>query len=71
MYDGWLEASALEGPWSKARRVPVGMDDAASALMKGGTIDPLDGGAKANPKPTLANGVPVIYTSQVPTELIT
>ena len=30
----------------------------------------LDGGAKANPKPSLANGVPTIYTSQVPAELI-
>ena len=30
----------------------------------------LDGGPKANPKPSLANGVPTIYTSQVPTELI-
>ena len=30
----------------------------------------LDGGPKANPKPSLANGVPTIYTIQVPTELI-
>ena len=30
----------------------------------------LDGGAKANPKPSLANGVPTLFTSQVPAELI-
>jgi hypothetical protein len=30
----------------------------------------LDGGAKADPKPSLANGVPAIYTSLVPAELI-
>ena len=28
----------------------------------------LDGGPNANPKPSLSNGVPTIYTSQVPTE---
>ena len=39
------------------------------ALEKG-VVDLLDGGPKANPKPSLANGVPAIYTSQVPTELV-
>ena len=39
-------------------------------LAKAGTVDLLDGGPKANPKPSLAKGVPAIYTSQVPTELI-
>ena len=39
-------------------------------LSKTGIVDLLDGGPKANPKPSLANGVPTIYTSQVPTELI-
>ena len=29
-----------------------------------------DGGPKANPKPSLANGVPTIYTTQDPAELI-
>ena len=33
-------------------------------------VDLLDGGPKANPKPTLANGVPTVITSQVPSELI-
>src|SRR4029453_11285538 len=37
---------------------------------KSGAVDMLDGGPKANPKPSLANGVPTIYTSQSPTELI-
>jgi hypothetical protein len=70
VYDGWLAASVIEGPWSQTRRVPLGMDDVASALAKAGIVDLLDGGAKANPKPSLANGVPQIYTSQVPAELI-
>ena len=60
------------GPWTQAFSRPFGMDDAddRAALAKSGTVDLLDGGPKANPKPSLANGVPTIYTSQVPTELI-
>ena len=33
-------------------------------------VDLLDGGRKANPKPSLAQGVPAIYTSETPAELI-
>ena len=33
-------------------------------------VDLLDGGPKANPKPSLARGVPAIYTSEGPAELI-
>jgi hypothetical protein len=46
------------------------MADAAKKLAASGVVDMLTGGANANPRPTLANGVPTIYTSQVPTELI-
>ncbi len=70
VYDGWLEADAVSGPWSRAGRTPVGMDEVAKKIAKSGVVDMLDGGAKANPKPSLANGVPTIHTSQVPTELI-
>ena len=70
VYDGWLEASSVNGPWTQSLRQPFGMDDVAQALAKSRTVDLLDGGPKANPKPSLANGVPTIYTSQVPTELI-
>ena len=65
-------ASSLAGPWSQAssgrscERIRCRRAD----LAKAGTVDLLDGGPKANPKPSLANGVPAIYTSQVPTELI-
>ncbi len=46
------------------------MDAIAQQLAKTGVVDLLDGGPKAKPKPSLANGVPTIYTSQVPTELV-
>ena len=73
VYDGWLTASSLEGPWTQASPGPLmrsRMDAIATELSKNNTVDLLAGGAKANPKPSLANGVPVIYTSQSPAELI-
>ncbi len=70
VYDGWLTASTLAGPWTQSYRQPLGMDDVASQLAKSNTVDLLTGGPKANPKPSLANGVPTIYTSETPAELI-
>ena len=73
VYDGWLEAGAIGGPWSQSFIRPLvksSLDSIAQSLSAAGTVDLLDGGKSANPKPSLANGVPTIYTSQVPTELI-
>ncbi len=73
VYDGWLTSNDISGPWTQAYPGPVmakEMNAIAAELSKSGTVDLLDGGPKANPKPSLANGVPTIYTSQVPTELI-
>jgi hypothetical protein len=70
VFDGWLSAKSLDGPWTQPRRVPFGMDDVAKKLAASGLVDMLDGGRNANPKPSLANGVPAIYASTVPTELV-
>jgi hypothetical protein len=70
VYDGWLTASAINGPWTQSEVQPLGMDDLAKKLAQSGQVDLLDGGPQANPKPTLANGVPDIVVSQAPTELI-
>ena len=70
VYDGWLSARSLDGPWTKANVTPVGIDSAAQSVAKTGVVDMLTGPPKANPKPSLASGVPTIVTSQVPTELI-
>src|SRR5439155_18289002 len=59
--------------WSQVFMGPFVLNDAnniATKLSKAGTVDLLDGGPKANPKPTLGNGVPAIHTSQSPAELI-
>ena len=73
VYDGWLTASSLAGPWTKAEPGPLmanEMNAIATELSKNNTVDLLSGGANANPKPSLADGVPVIYTPQTPAELI-
>ena len=73
VYDGWLASTSIEGPWTQAMPGPFmqrEMDAIAQELAKTGTVDLLDGGPKATPKPSLANGVPTIYTAQGPTELI-
>jgi len=73
VFDGWLSASSINGPWTQATLGPFeknAANDVAQALSKAGTVDLLDGGPKANPKPSLANGVPTIYTPQVASELI-
>ncbi len=70
LYDGWVSSASLEGPWTRASRAPFGLDDAAKALAKSGTVDLLDGGPGATPKPMLANGVPAVYVTETPTELI-
>lgn len=73
VYDGWMSASSINGPWSQASPGPLvasQLNAIAGELAKTNTVDLLSGGPNANPKPSLANGVPAIYTSQVPAELI-
>jgi len=73
VYDGWLTSNGISGPWTQAYPgmfVAKDMNAIATELSQKNVVDLLDGGPKANPKPSLANGVPTIYTSQSPTELI-
>jgi hypothetical protein len=71
VYDGWLEAATLDGPWTRSYRQPAGMAEVARELAKNHVVDLLDGGANAKPKPSLAHGVPTLYVSQTPAELVT
>jgi hypothetical protein len=73
IYDGWLTSTDIGGPWTQAYPgflMAKEMNAIASELSQKNVVDLLDGGPKANPKPSLANGVPAVYTSQTPTELI-
>ena len=73
VYDGWLTADSISGPWTQASLGwfdGIALGDLAKKLDSEDKVDLLDGGPNANPKPSLSNGVPAIYTSQVPAELI-
>jgi len=69
VYDGWLSTGSLEQPWSQAMMLPAGIDQVAQTLANSGQVDLIDGG-DVQPKPSLANGVPAIYVSQTPAELL-
>ena len=70
VFDGWLMAKLIQGPWTQPFIPPKGLNAVAAAVNATHAVDLLDGGPGANPKPSLATGVPTIVTSQVPAELI-
>jgi len=69
LYDGWLAAPAITGPWSLASTLPLGLDELSKILAANGQADLLTGG-NAQPPPSLASGAPALFVSQVPAELI-
>jgi hypothetical protein len=69
LYDGWLQAAAPLGPWVQATNPPLGIDDVASQLVTQHLVDPIDGGS-TQPKPSLTSGVPTVYVTTTPSELI-
>jgi hypothetical protein len=81
LFDGWLAAKDLEGPWSVTSTTPSGLDAAAKSAAEAQPADWLEGGVddqrevdeegKPVEKPTLARGpVPDVVVSTEPTELI-
>jgi hypothetical protein len=68
VYDGWLSAASIEGRWSQASNLPWHIEEVANKLVEKKLVDPLSGG-NAQPPP-LANGIPAIYVSQKPAEII-
>ena len=69
VYDGWLSAASLEGPWRLAENLPFRIQDVADKLIEEKRVDPLNGD-HADPLPSLANVVPAIYVTEKPAELI-
>ncbi|HTO48546.1 MAG TPA: carbohydrate-binding family V/XII, partial [Burkholderiales bacterium] len=69
LYDGWMSAPAVDGPWRPAGKAPLGMDQLATDLAKSGQVDLLDGG-NVQPKASLAKTAPTVYVSHIPAELI-
>ncbi len=69
VYDGWLVATGLEGPWKVSADTPGDLDAVVRDLEKKGKVDLVTGG-KTKPPPSLAKGAPKIFVSEKPAELI-
>ena len=78
LFDGWLGAPNLAGPW-KVEPAPAGIDAAMKSALAVQTAELLDGGSaeekdeegKPVARPTLAEGpVPDIVVATEPTELV-
>lgn len=72
VFDGWMEAPSIEGPWSVVKKQPKDLDKALRAVV-GGPVDLLEGGdpKDKSTKPSLKKGpVPAIEVATTPTELI-
>jgi hypothetical protein len=73
VFDGWMQASALSGPWAVAKSPPGPLASAMQAAVATNQVDLLEGAAadSTQPAPSLATGpVPVIYVSTQPAELV-
>ena len=70
LLDGWVTAPTLAGPWVHADITPAGIDAVASQLAARGEADLLNGNPSTPTVDLLAAGIPAVYVSQTPTELI-
>lgn len=73
LFDGYVQAAALDGPWRVAARVPGDVTKAEKQAVKAKQVDLLAGqeDPETGKKPTLSSStLPVIHVASVPTELI-
>jgi hypothetical protein len=72
VFDGWLTAKAIDGPWAVATKPPSDLTNVLDAAKATRQVDLLTGQTSADePPPTLAKGpVPTIYVATMPTELV-
>ncbi|WP_194270627.1 autotransporter [Glaciimonas soli] len=71
LFDGWMSASALEGPWRVLTNAPANLNTAFKQASDAHLIDPLTGqSAPDKPGPSLKTIVPTIFVVTKPTELI-
>ncbi|MDQ7823068.1 MAG: autotransporter [Candidatus Eremiobacteraeota bacterium] len=72
LFDGFMEAPALSGPWTVSDSTPQGADAIAQGLAKQNTVDLMEGQPddKTKAKPSLSSSAPDIYVVTTPTELV-
>ena len=69
LFDGFVVAPAIAGPWTVAANVPPGVASLEASLARANVIDPMTGPSDPK-KASLKNGVPEVIVSTAPTELI-
>ena len=70
VYDGWMQAPAVDGPYTVAKNPPASLAAVAAQLSKAGVVDLLDGGPNAKTRASLADGAPAIHVVHGPAELV-
>ncbi|WP_213954466.1 MULTISPECIES: autotransporter [unclassified Variovorax] len=71
VFDGWMSAPALAGPWQVLNAPAASLARAFKQASDAHAIDPLTGQSTADrPAPSLSGLVPSIVVAQSPTELI-
>ena len=73
VYDGFMTATELTGPWTVGSKPPSSVQQAAQAAAKSGQVDMMTGSAPndSGPKPTLKNTTPpAVFVATTPTELV-
>jgi hypothetical protein len=70
--DGFVEAPAITGPWTAARKVPASATSLAQSLAKANVVDLMEGTAdeKTKKRPSLAANTPRVFVATTATELI-
>jgi hypothetical protein len=73
VFDGWMQAPALAGPWSVAKQPPAALAAAMQSAVDANQVDLLDSVSadSTQPPPSLSSGpAPDIYVSTEPAELV-
>jgi len=73
IFDGYVQATSLGGPWTPAQNLPADIKKAENQAVKAKQVDLLAGqeDPKTKQKPSLkSTPLPTLYVTSVPTELI-
>jgi len=60
----WMEAAAIEGPWSETSARPAALEEAKQQALASSQVDLVEGGEWARGR------VPVVFVSAEPAELV-
>lgn len=74
LFDGYLQATSLDGPWKVANQPPTGADTAMKAATDSGQVDLMPGtpDSVTHKEPSLStSATPDVYVATRPSELIT